>query len=224
MKSAIWRDYERSTGQQGTHLRLMRCFFVDAGFRAVCYYRWAHRCLKSGWKVPARLLENWMQHHCLVRIAASAEIGPGFVVRHVGDVIVGEDVHIGPDCEIRQGVTLGGRSGRVAADGRSKPILEDNVSVGAGAKILGPITIGSGSTIGANAVVMIDVPADSIAAGVPARVIRRGGQRVPLVDRGDELAEVLKDVLHRLDRLEDPTAGNRKKGTSRPQPPAEPGG
>lgn len=207
MRSPIWRDYERLAGRAGTLPRLVKCFLTDPGFEAVCYYRWAHGFHRRGSRYMARILENWMQRRCQVRIAASADIAPGFVVRHVGDVTVGHDVQIGPDCEIRQGVTLGGRSEHHAPDGRSKPVLEANVSVGAGVKIIGPVRVGANSVIGANAVVTTDIPPNSVAAGVPARVIRRDGQKVPLVDRGDDLAEVLKDIYRRLSRLEDQASG-----------------
>ena len=85
--------------------------------------------------------------------------------------------------------------------------MEANVSVGAGVKIIGPVRVGANSVIGANAVVTTDIPPNSVAAGVPARVIRRDGQKVPLVDRGDDLAEVLKDIYRRLSRLEDQASG-----------------
>jgi len=111
-------------------------------------------------------------------------------------------VRIGRNCEIRQGVTLGGNYGRTLPDGRSQPVLEDGVSVGAGAKILGPVTVGARSIVGANAVVVRDVPPDSVAAGVPARIIRRNGQKVPLLERGGELSEILRDIVRRLERIE----------------------
>ena len=202
MRSAIRRDYERLTGRPATAARVLLAFLADRGFQAVCCYRWAHACHRRGARLPARVLTRWMKYHCQVVIAPSARIEPGFVVRHIGGVIVGANVQIGPDCEIRQGVTLGGREGHTASDGRDMPVLEGSVSVGAGAKILGPVTIGANSTIGANAVVVTDIPANSVAVGVPARVIRRDGQKIPLTNRGDELAEALRDITRRLDRLE----------------------
>ena len=143
-----------------------------------------------------------MYRWCHCEIASTAEIGPGFVIRHQGAIVINGKVRIGANCEIHQGVTLGGNQWRAADDGRTNPILEDNVSVGPGAMVLGPVIVGAGTLIGANAVVVTDIPPNSVAAGVPARVIRRDGKKMPLLERGGELAGIVAGILRRLSSLE----------------------
>lgn len=173
---------------------------LNPGFRAVCLYRLEHAARRRRLRRVEKILTRLMYRWCHGKILADSEIAPGFVILHAVEVVIGGT--IGANCVVRHGVTLGGNHNRKAADGRTLPLLEDNVSVGPGAKILGPITIGSGSFIGANAVVTTDIPPNSIVAGIPARVIRRDGKKVPLLERGGELAELLGEAMQRLSRLE----------------------
>ncbi|QHI99973.1 serine acetyltransferase [Xylophilus rhododendri] len=106
-----------------------------------------------------------------ITIGVSAKIGRRLVIEHSGAIVVHGNTVIGDDCIIRQGVTIGNRR---LDDPFGAPTLGNRVNVGAGAKILGRITIGDGAEIGANAVVIQDVPANAIAVGVPARIILRG--------------------------------------------------
>ena len=94
------------------------------------------------------------------------------MIAHVGGLVIGGRTRIGRNCDVRQNVTFGGNFSKVAEDGRTQPWVEDNVSFGAGAVILGPIHIGSNSIIGANSVVTRDVPENTIVSGVPAKVIK----------------------------------------------------
>jgi serine O-acetyltransferase len=102
-----------------------------------------------------------------VEIHPGARIGRRFFIDHGMGVVIGETSEVGDDVLIYHGVTLGGRSSRT---GKRHPTVEDGVTIGTGARVLGPIVIGARSQIGANAVVVKDVPADSVAVGVPARV------------------------------------------------------
>ncbi len=217
--STFIRDFDAmGWPRKASRLNVFRAFITDAGFRAVCLYRIGRRC--RTWKLrplPA-LIERLIGFCCNCRIATSADIAPGFVIRHVGDLIVGMHCKIGPGCEVRQGVTIGG-AGTVGPDGRVQPVLKENVWVGTGAKLLGPITIGANSVIGANAVVLADVPPDSAVAGVPARVVRRNGKKVPLIERRGELAAVLQDILARVDRLE--ARLDADETTRPPHPPSQ---
>lgn len=102
-------------------------------------------------------------------IAWSARIGPGLVLWHPTGVVIGPRVVVGRDARVQQGITLGAARSRTGEDG--DPVLGDGVYVGAGARVLGPVRVGDRARIGANAVVLTDVPADASAVGVPARII-----------------------------------------------------
>lgn len=135
---------------------------------------WAHRVSHALWRRRLRLLartgsqiSRWLTG---IEIHPGAKIGRRFFIDHGMGVVIGETAEVGDDVMLYHGVTLGGRT-RTA--GKRHPTLGDGVAVGAGAQILGPITIGAGSVIGANAVVTRDAPADSILVGVPARPRRR---------------------------------------------------
>ena len=131
---------------------------------------WAHRVSHALWRRRLRLLaragsqvSRWLTG---VEIHPGATIGRRFFIDHGMGVVIGETAEIGDDVMLYHGVTLGGRT-RDA--GKRHPTLGDGVAVGAGAKILGPVTIGAGTVVGANAVVTRDAPADSILVGVPAK-------------------------------------------------------
>jgi serine O-acetyltransferase len=113
-----------------------------------------------------------MHHTCHCWISCAAEIGPGFLIAHVGGLVIGAGTRMGKDCDVRHNVTFGGNYNKVDADGRAYPWVGDNVSVGAGAVILGPVRIGSNAVIGANSVVTRDVPDNAIVLGIPAQVVR----------------------------------------------------
>ncbi|MDQ0725817.1 serine O-acetyltransferase EpsC [Microbacterium sp. W4I20] len=131
---------------------------------------WAHRVSHALWRRRLRLLarassqlSRWLTG---IEIHPGARIGRRFFIDHGMGVVIGETAEIGDDVMLYHGVTLGGRT---RDSGKRHPTLGDGVAVGAGAKILGPVTIGAGSVVGANAVVTRDAPADSILVGVPAK-------------------------------------------------------
>ncbi|MCT2007153.1 serine O-acetyltransferase EpsC [Micrococcus lylae] len=155
---------------------------VYSGLHAV----WAHRVAHRMWqherlKTPARVLSQVARSLTGVEIHPGATIGRRLVIDHGMGVVIGETAEIGDDVMIYHGVTLGGRSLEKV---KRHPTLGDGVVVGAGAKILGPVEIGAGSAVGANAVVVKDTPADSIATGIPARVRHRDEktEKAPAVD------------------------------------------
>lgn len=154
---------------------------VYSGLHAIWSYRLAHRM----WSVPAlrgaaRMLSQLTRFLTGIEIHPGAEIGRRFFIDHGMGVVIGETTEIGDDVMLYHGVTLGGRS---LLHGKRHPTLGNRVTVGAGAKILGPVTIGDDSAVGANAVVTHDVPAEAIATGIPAVVrARTDRQREPLVD------------------------------------------
>ncbi|HWU47288.1 MAG TPA: serine O-acetyltransferase EpsC [Humibacter sp.] len=136
-----------------------------SGLHAIWLHRVAHRWWRSpGLKLPARLLSQFARFLTGIEIHPGARIGRRFFIDHGMGVVIGETAQIGDDVMLYHGVTLGGKArGR----GKRHPTLGSGVMVGAGAKVLGDITIGAGSVIGANAVVVHDAPPDSAIVGIP---------------------------------------------------------
>ncbi|APE17752.1 serine O-acetyltransferase EpsC [Mycolicibacterium pallens] len=154
---------------------------VYSGLHAIWSHRLAHRLwAKPALRGAARVLSQFTRFATGIEIHPGATIGRRFFIDHGMGVVIGETAEIGDDVMLYHGVTLGGRS---LEHGKRHPTLGNRVVVGAGAKILGPLVIGDDSAIGANAVVTHDVPADSIATGIPAVVRgRTEKQREQLVD------------------------------------------
>jgi serine O-acetyltransferase len=154
---------------------------VYSGLHAIWSYRLAHLM----WSVPplrgaARILSQLTRVLTGIEIHPGATIGRRFFIDHGMGVVIGETAEIGDDVMLYHGVTLGGRS---LEHGKRHPTVGNGVTIGAGAKVLGPVLIGDDSAVGANAVVTHDVPPASIATGIPAVVRPRGDkQREPLVD------------------------------------------
>ena len=141
---------------------------VYSGLHAIWSYRLAHRLwAKPALRGPARVLTQYTRFLTGIEIHPGATIGRRFFIDHGMGVVIGETAEVGDDVMIYHGVTLGGRS---LNQGKRHPTIGNRVTVGAGAKILGPLHVGDDSAIGANAVVTHDVPAESIATGIPAVV------------------------------------------------------
>ena len=142
------------------------------GVHAVIFHRLSHRLWLNGWRYSARLLAfiaRWLSN---VDIHPGAQIGSGLFIDHGAGVVIGETAEIGQGVTLYHGVTLGGTSWN---KGKRHPTLGDGVLVGAGAKILGPINIGAGVRVGANSVVVADVPAGYTVVGIPGKLVRLHG-------------------------------------------------
>lgn len=174
-----------------------------SGVHAVMAHRKAHALLEQGHPFLARMVSQTARHLTGIEIHPGATIGKGLLIDHGMGVVIGETAEIGDNCTIYQGVTLGGTGKDV---GKRHPTLGDNVMVGAGAKILGPVHIGSGSKVAANAVVLHEVPENSTAVGIPAKVVRRGGVRVKndmdQIHIPDPVAQELRRLEKRVEELE----------------------
>lgn len=187
----------------------LELFLAYPGLHAVWAHRIAHWLWGKGFKLPARLLSHLNRALTGIEIHPGARIGPRFFIDHGMGVVIGETAEIGADVTLYHGVTLGGTS---LETGKRHPTLEDEVVVGAGAKILGDITVGRCSRIGANAVVVKSVPADSVVVGIPGEVVRRKGKKttpgVPDLEHGqlpDVLGDALVNLMRRVEALEEKT-------------------
>lgn len=150
--------------------------FLYPGIKAVIWHRLAHFLYNHKLKFLARAVSQATRFWTGIEIHPGARIGRGLFIDHGMGVVIGETAEIGDDCTIYQGVTLGGTG---KEKGKRHPTLGNNVMVGSGAKVLGPFTVGDNSKIAAGAVVLSEVPPDSTCVGVPARIIKREGVRVP---------------------------------------------
>ena len=146
-----------------------------SGMHARLAHRLSHALYQNGHRLSARAVSQGAKFLTGIEIHPGATIGRGLVIDHGSGVVIGETAEIGDNCTIYQGVTLGGTG---KDEGKRHPTLGDNVMVGAGAKILGPVNIGSNVKVAAGAVVLTELPDDSTAVGIPARVVRVGGERV----------------------------------------------
>jgi len=138
------------------------------GLHAIWLHRVAHWLWGYDWKWCARMVSNFNRWLTGIEIHPGAKVGRRFFIDHGMGIVIGETAEIGDDVTLYQGVTLGGTSWN---KGKRHPTLEDGVVVGAGAKVLGPFTVGAGAKIGSNAVVTKPVPAGATAVGIPGRVI-----------------------------------------------------
>ena len=171
------------------------------GYKAVRSHRKAYWCYHHGFKLLARYISQRCVRRTGIEIHPAAPIGRRLFIDHGTGVVIGETTIIGDDCTIYQGVTLGGTG---KDTGKRHPTLGNHVMVGSGAKVLGPITIGDNVRIAAGAVVLQDIPEDSTAVGVPARVVRRKGEKVAELDQvhiPDPVAQELKRLEQQIQEL-----------------------
>jgi len=148
----------------------LELFFNYPGIWAIFWYRIANKLYKKNFKVIARIIMGISQILTNIDIHPGATIGRRVFIDHGIGVVIGETAIIGNDVTIYQGVTLGGVS---LNKGKRHPTIEDNVVIGGGAKVLGDITIGKGSKIGANSVVVKNVPPYSTVVGIPGKIVKR---------------------------------------------------
>lgn len=173
-----------------------------AGYKALCAHRTANRLYLKGMRRLARLIADCARKRTGVEIHPAAKIGRGIMIDHGSGVVIGETSEIGDGCVLYQGVTLGGTG---KDTGKRHPTLENDVMVSAGAKVLGPLTVGAHSKIGAGSVVLKDVPPFSTVVGVPGRVVKQDGKRIADMDQillPDPILEEFKRLNRRVCELE----------------------
>jgi len=164
IKEEIQVVFERDPAARST----LETIFTCPGFQAILMHRFNHWLWNKKFLFLARLSAHLTRFFTGIEIHPGATIGRRFFIDHGMGIVIGETSEVGDDCSIYHGVTLGGTTWQ---KGKRHPTLESNVVVGAGAKILGPITIGTGARIGCNAVVVKDVPVGATVVGVPGHVV-----------------------------------------------------
>ena len=206
------------------------------GVHAVWAHRISHRLWGRGWHVPARALSQLTRWATGIEIHPGARIGRRLFIDHGSGVVIGETAEIGDDVTLYHGVTLGGVSTEHV---KRHPTVHDRVVVGAGAKILGPFTVGEGAKVGSNSVVVKAVPAGATVVGIPARIVEAGSAQadagrmafdayavsadiddplnkvlLALGSRTEDMDGHLAEILARLERLENPTnSGDLRRKT-----------
>jgi serine O-acetyltransferase len=183
-----------------TALEVMLCY---PGIHALIFHRLAHYFYRRGQVLLPRLISQLSRLLTGIEIHPGAIIGQGLFVDHGMGVVIGETSELGNNVTIYQGVTLGGTG---KEKGKRHPTIGDNVVIGAGAKVLGPIEIGTGARIGAGSVVLNSVPPGATVVGVPGRVVFHNGERVHSInlnhtDLPDPVAEALKRLQDQIDLL-----------------------
>ena len=205
MAGRIRADVEAVQGHDPAARSFTEIVLTYPGLHAVWAHRLAHRQWRRGHEFAARIVSATARVLTGVDIHPAATIGERFFIDHATGVVIGETAVIGDDCTIYQGVTLGGTS---LEKGKRHPTLGDRVVVGAGAKVLGPISVGSAARVGANSVVVRDGPAGAVVVGVPGQIISRGetGASDSAYDDQklflDPVARSLESIMARLDEIE----------------------
>lgn len=171
------------------------------GFHALVLYRIAHFFHVRGFRLIARIISSIGRFFTGIEIHPGAKIGYGVFIDHGTGVVIGETTEIGNNVTIYQGATLGGTG---KDTGKRHPTLESGVMVSAGAKVLGPITIGRNAKIGAGSVVLQDVPPNATVVGVPGVVVRLNGERVDDLDQclPDPIEDKIASLEKRIVELE----------------------
>ena len=183
----------------------LEVFLLYPGIGAIISHRIAHFLYKHHLRFLARCVSQWNRFCTGIEIHPGAKIGRRLVIDHGMGIVIGETAELGDDVLLYQGVTLGGTG---KDKGKRHPTLGNNVLVGAGAKVLGPFTVGDNARIASGAVVLSEIPPNATAVGVPARVVRLAGEKVDYASQVDQIhvtdpvSAELAAIWARLEALE----------------------
>lgn len=186
----IRKDLEAARAHDPAAKSSLEIILTYSGFHALIFYRFAHFLYVHHFRLIAKMVSSFARFLTGVEIHPGAQIGYGIFIDHGTGVVIGETTIIGNNVTIYQGVTLGGTG---KDSGKRHPTIEDGVMISAGAKVLGPFTVGKHAKIGAGSVVLKEVPPNSTVVGVPAKVVKLNGERVDDLDQAlpDPVAEEL---------------------------------
>jgi serine O-acetyltransferase len=211
----IKRDFQAALSMDPAATSKLEVVLTYAGFHALLFYRVAHWLWKKRVPFIPRALSQFARFITGIEIHPGATIGSGMFIDHGMGVVIGETAEVGDNVTLFQGVTLGGTGKQ---RGKRHPTLGNHVVVGTGAKVLGPIKIGNYVKIGANAVVLQDVPDHSTVVGIPGRIVRIKDDRVAedaLMDHihiPDPIADRFIDLQVQLDALKKELENLKKSG------------
>jgi len=192
-----------------SRLEVLLCY---PGLHAVWIHRFTHWLCGFRLYLLARLISQWARWMTGIEIHPGAQIGKRLFIDHGMGVVIGETAIVGDDVTIYQGVTLGGTG---KDKGKRHPTILSHVVIGTGAQVLGNITVGVNSRVGAASVVIDDVPDNSTIVGVPGHIIFRNGKRVVITnprDIRDPLSDALHEVVQRVEQLEDKVKNAERQG------------
>lgn len=199
IKEDIQAVKDRDPAARST-LEVLLCY---PGLHALFCHRVAHYFYCRGYILLPRIISHLSRFFTGIEIHPGASIGSSFFIDHGMGVVIGETTEIGANVTIYQGVTLGGTG---KEKGKRHPTIGNNVVIGTGAKVLGPIEIGENSRIGAGSVVLAPAPPNSTVVGIPARVVYCNGEKIPSInlnhsDMPDPVAEALSRLQEQIDQL-----------------------
>lgn len=217
MFDAIKKDIQAVKERDPAARNSFEVLLLSSGLHAIMMHRPAHWLYEHRAYLPARFISQLSRFMTGIEIHPGAKIGQGVLIDHGMGVVIGETAEVGDGCTIYQGVTLGGTG---KDKGKRHPTLGKNVTVGCGAKILGPFKVGDGAKVAANAVLLESIPPASTAVGVPARVARVGGRKPNTLDHvhlPDPVAQEICKLQFELDRLEKRIRELEKEKTAAPE-------
>ena len=221
MLEAIRRDIKAARDRDPARPTVLEVVFAYPGVHAVWGHRVSHWLWQRNARLAARTFAELTRIFTGVEIHPGALLGPGLFIDHATGVVIGETAEVGEDVTLFHGVTLGG-TGREA--GKRHPTVGDRVVIGAGAKVLGAIKIGDDSRIGANSVVVKEVPASAVVVGVPGQIVSRSTRAKADDSMLPDLVGVsLQSLLTRVARLEGRDSNGQRKATDRIIRPPEAG-
>jgi serine O-acetyltransferase len=212
MASVIREDIEATFEHDPAARSIMEIIFCYPGFHAVLFYRFSHWFWVHKMYFPGRLISHIGRFFTGIEIHPGAVIGRRFFIDHGMGVVIGETSEIGDNVTIYHGVTLGGTTWKKV---KRHPTIGNNVVIGTGAKVLGPVKVGDNTKIGANSVVVTEIPPNSIVVGIPGKVVFRveGETRIQM-DTGfmpDPQSRAIASLLERVRMLEERIAVNEKE-------------
>lgn len=220
-QSVIISDLKAVVARDPATKSTFEAALFSSGFHAIVCYRLNHWLWQKNWRLTARLLSGFCRFLTGIEIHPAANIGRGFFIDHGMGVVIGETTDIGKNVTLYHDVTLGGatvfdKNGKITS--KRHPTLGDNVIVGSGAQILGPISIGNNAKVGSNAVVVKDVPADTTVVGVAAHKVEKNKEKTKGFcaygldqDTTDSVDEDLKKLQIQVQTLKDELAILKKK-------------